>query len=294
MTAGPRAYGVAVERKLYRVARGTCYFPDCKRAIMFDVGEQPVCDVEIAHIRGAEKNSARYDEKMTDEQRAAFANLILLCSGHHKLVDRDEISYPVDVLERWKGHNEDDDLAVLAVGLNEETLTAALEEIAGKLRPHREVSVELECGVILPAGTGAVMTAPDLATLERTIRNNPGWNHFPRVLVTNIRSTGSAAIEIEGVDLYFLLIGRDGTSPGEGRVMGQDTFPGLNPSLPHRLEDGSALTWFTKFEAVESMVDAGESHDQTVPSIRSEVRLSTGERASSSPFDLTTGGPTSP
>ncbi len=51
---------------------------------------------------------------MTDAERAAFANLILLCSAHHKLVDRDEPTYPVERLEEWKADNEDDDLAALA------------------------------------------------------------------------------------------------------------------------------------------------------------------------------------
>ena len=155
MASGARAYGVAVERKLYRVARGTCYFPDCKRAIIFDVGGQPVCDVEIAHIRGAEAGSARYDEGMSDADEA-FPNLILLCSGHHKLVDRDDVKYSVEVLEKWKADNEDDDLAAMAGAVLNEDLAAVLEEIVGRLRPHREVLVELECGVILPAGTGGL------------------------------------------------------------------------------------------------------------------------------------------
>lgn len=62
MAGGPRDYTVGVERKLYRVARGTCYHPDRGRPIMIDVDGSPVCDVEIAHIREAEKGSARYDE----------------------------------------------------------------------------------------------------------------------------------------------------------------------------------------------------------------------------------------
>ncbi len=42
MAAGPRAYGVAVERKLYRVAGGTCYYPDCKRAIRSATSKSPI------------------------------------------------------------------------------------------------------------------------------------------------------------------------------------------------------------------------------------------------------------
>lgn len=290
MAAGPRAYGVAVERKLYRVARGTCFYPDCQRPIMFDVDNQPVCDVEIAHIHGAENGSARYDENMTDAERSAFANLILLCSAHHKLVDRDELAYPIESLERWKSENEDSDLAALAgVSLNEKTLAAVLEEVTARMRPHREVTVELTCGLLLPHGTGGVMTSPDLVTLKTTLASNPGWDSFPLVLVTSIRNTGSAAVEIEAVDFYFVLDHPNDTLDDtalEGRVTGQDTFPGQNPRLPHRVEDGSAMHWLTKFEHVEAMIRVGGDHGRTVPSIRSEVRLATGETISSSPFGL--------
>jgi hypothetical protein len=288
--SGPRAYGVAVERKLYRVARGTCYYPDCKRPIMFDVDDQPVCDVEIAHIRGAEEGSARYDDTMTDAERAAFANLVLLCSAHHKLVDRDELTYPVELLETWKADNEDDDLGALAGAiLNQETLASVLEDIAGRLGPRREITVEFECGLLLP--NARVMTSPNLATLEKTLAMNPGMARRPRLLVTTIRSTGSAAVEIAAVDFYFALADPDGASPLEGRVMGQDTFPGQNPRLPHRLGDGSAMHWLTRFEHVEAMIKAGEIHGRAVPSIRSEVRLGSGETVSSAPLDLARGTP---
>lgn len=74
---------------------------------------------------------------MTDAQRAVFANLILLCSAHHKMVDRiAPDAHPVAVLEAWKAENE--------------------------------VTLELECGLIVPSG--GVMTSPDLATIEK----NPG------------------------------------------------------------------------------------------------------------------------
>lgn len=290
MVGGPRDYTVGVERKLYRVARGTCYHPECGRPIMIDVDGMPVCDVEIAHIRGAEAGSARFDESMPDAERAAFANLILLCSAHHKLVDRiAPDDYPVDVLEAWKAANEDDDLAALAgATLTQETLEAVLEEIAGRLGPRREVAVELACGLIVP--TGGVMTSPGLVTLEKTVAMNPGMESWPRVLVTSIRNTGSAAAEIEAVDFYFALEDPNETSPLEGRISGQDTFPGQNPRLPHRLEDGSAMHWFAKFEQVDAMIAAGNLHGRAVPSIRSVIRLASGEAVSSAPFDVNPDG----
>jgi hypothetical protein len=58
---------------------------------------------EIAHIRGWAPHSARYDPSMTDEERNAFPNLLLLCPLHHKLVDRLEPGrYTVAMLEEMK------------------------------------------------------------------------------------------------------------------------------------------------------------------------------------------------
>jgi len=42
---------------------------------------------EIAHIEGEKRGSARFDPRMSEAQRQAFENLILLCPKHHKLVD---------------------------------------------------------------------------------------------------------------------------------------------------------------------------------------------------------------
>lgn len=290
MASGPRAYGVAVERKLYRVARGTCYYPGCKRAIMVDIDDEPVCDVEIAHIRGAEPNSARHDETMSDDERRAFANLILLCSAHHKLVDRIKPDdYPVELLKQWKADNEDRELATLVGGLDEETLIEALSAAAANLRPRREVVVELACGLLLPGGQ--LITSPNVATQQRTITSNPGWDAFPRVLVTTIRNTGALDVEIEGVDICFPMAplddtGQDAATPEVARLSGQDDFPGQNPRLPHRMADGSATHWLTKTWHLDYMTAVGEYNGRPILTIHSQVQLATGEHITSPPLSL--------
>jgi hypothetical protein len=71
------------------------------------VDGEPASNVEIAHIRGAVLGSPRYDAAMTDDERRSFANLILLCTSHRKVVDRlHPGDYPVDVLAGWKAQHE--------------------------------------------------------------------------------------------------------------------------------------------------------------------------------------------
>ncbi len=55
---GPRAYGSGVEKALYRLARGTCYFPDCAHPIFRVINGEPVVAVDIAEICGATSGSA--------------------------------------------------------------------------------------------------------------------------------------------------------------------------------------------------------------------------------------------
>ena len=50
-------------------------------------GDVPAIKVQIAHIRAANKNGPRFDANMTDDERRAFPNLLLLCTYHHASVD---------------------------------------------------------------------------------------------------------------------------------------------------------------------------------------------------------------
>ena len=63
---------------------------------------------EVAHIRGERPGSARYDPSMTDGERAAYENLILLCPNHHKLIDfLEPDTYTIELLEEMKyGHEQ--------------------------------------------------------------------------------------------------------------------------------------------------------------------------------------------
>lgn len=62
---------------------------------------------DVAHIHGVQPGSARYDTSMTDDDRRAFDNLILVCPNHHRLIDRlQPDDYPADMLRHWKANHE--------------------------------------------------------------------------------------------------------------------------------------------------------------------------------------------
>jgi hypothetical protein len=119
----PHSFTSGTEKALFRMTAGTCYFPNCETPVITNVNGTPIVGVEIAHIRGAEPGAARYDASMTDEERCDFRNLILLCTSHHKYVDRlAAAEHSVEVLAKWKRDNEPaEGVGIFAPRLTEET-----------------------------------------------------------------------------------------------------------------------------------------------------------------------------
>jgi len=57
---------------------------------------------EVAHIVGETKRASRGISSLSTEERNDAENLLLLCRKHHKIVDDDPETYPVDRLQRIK------------------------------------------------------------------------------------------------------------------------------------------------------------------------------------------------
>ena len=92
-------------KQLYGTAT-TCAHPECDQPLLRAVSglNTPVLNSRIAHIHAASPLGPRYDEAMTDEERRAFDNLILLCLPHAEEVDLKALAdrYPAQTLEGWK------------------------------------------------------------------------------------------------------------------------------------------------------------------------------------------------
>jgi hypothetical protein len=103
---GPRDYSQSTRAALAVLSRGNCYFPGCPERLLRFVDGEPYINYQIAHIRDARPGS-RYDASMSDDERRAFKNLILLCKPHHELVDkRHPERFSTDDLARWKAEKE--------------------------------------------------------------------------------------------------------------------------------------------------------------------------------------------
>lgn len=100
----------SVVETLARRAGNICSNPDCG-AITSGPAEEESRAVnvgEAAHIYGARSLAARFDEQMSDTDRASISNAIWLCRNCHKTVDADAGRYPAELLFEWRRAHEDE------------------------------------------------------------------------------------------------------------------------------------------------------------------------------------------
>ena len=95
-------------KTLFAVSGNVCAFHDLQGRV--PACEGPLTDPEwksvkarVCHIAGRKPGSARYDETMTDEERAHFDNLVLMCPTHHVQIDDLEPDrFTVEILHDMK------------------------------------------------------------------------------------------------------------------------------------------------------------------------------------------------
>jgi tetratricopeptide (TPR) repeat protein len=96
-----------VKRRIDLFSRNECYHPNCLKKMVGEDGK--TITGEIAHIESANEGGARFNSNMSNEDRRAFDNLILLCPEHHKIIDNkeNEKQYPTKLLKNWKKRHEE-------------------------------------------------------------------------------------------------------------------------------------------------------------------------------------------
>lgn len=274
---GPRAYAVATERALYAFSDLTCYFPECPTPVIVFVGDEPVSNVDIAHIRGANPGSPRYDSKMTDEDRRAFSNVILLCKPHHEIVDkRHPEKYPAETLAEWKSQREvaaGIDATKLA-GITEDRLVDLIEKAVASARGERMMSVELGLGFATP---GQALSFP-AATAKEYLDLDMYKDLGPKVLIVTVRNLGSLKAYVESHAVRF--------SPADARLSAPNHFPILNPRLPAAIDAGESVPWFYDLATVTKMVAFFVGQNASVDALVGEVRLGSGELVASEPLPV--------
>lgn len=97
------------QKKLVYIMSGNrCVMPDCRKELVLDSTKNDphttIC--EIAHIKGKNPSSARYDSNMSDSERNSYKNLILICGNCHTKIDNQPNTYTVEKLYQIKKEHE--------------------------------------------------------------------------------------------------------------------------------------------------------------------------------------------
>lgn len=268
-----RKYSAGTRAALFALGKGTCYFQGCKKTVVEEVEGQQQIAVEIAHIKGANEGSARYEPGMTDEERAAFNNLVLMCTPHHKLIDGpNREKYPAELLQEWKKDHEPENSGASGEGITADNLESLLESFLAKNGPIREITADLQAVLWMPGNNTSKMSFDALRVL---LQHNPHRRGDERGVVTTIRNTGNADVSITEVTLLHVLEG----SGAETTLLGRNDY-GFLQRLPHRLLNGASLNWLTKAETVSICEAAVAAAGHRVSEIYAKVRLATGEEYS--------------
>jgi hypothetical protein len=101
-----RQYKPSTVRRLDTLSGNECANPSCSKKLIAEDGISIIS--KICHIAAASKEGPSYDEKMTDDDRRGFDNLILLCDEHHVIIDNkeNEALYLTSLLKKWKCDHE--------------------------------------------------------------------------------------------------------------------------------------------------------------------------------------------
>lgn len=89
-------------REIFLKSGNLCAYPDCS-ALMMDASG--VFIGQLCHIEAAEEGGQRFNPNMTNDERRAPANLMLMCYPHHKITDNVE-EYPVARMRQIKADHE--------------------------------------------------------------------------------------------------------------------------------------------------------------------------------------------
>ena len=88
--------------RLFAASAGFCQRPDCQRRLFVDTDSRNLHIAEMAHVFAANNKGPRANVELTEDERGAYENLILLCPSCHSIIDKAPDDFPDDLLVEWK------------------------------------------------------------------------------------------------------------------------------------------------------------------------------------------------
>lgn len=106
--AARRGYSQTTIKLLFAASGNQCAHPDCTNTVVIEGTNQSeaMISAQIAHIYAASDNGPRGKPGLTQTEKNAPENLILLCPTHHGIVDGQYETFPASLLQAWKAQHE--------------------------------------------------------------------------------------------------------------------------------------------------------------------------------------------
>ena len=101
--------------RLFANSAGFCQKPDCTRPIFVEAGDKHVHIAEMAHIFAGKDDGPRANATLSEEERGAFENLILLCPACHTTIDKAPEVFNDAVVAEWKRRHSEKVAAIFGV-----------------------------------------------------------------------------------------------------------------------------------------------------------------------------------
>ena len=93
--------------RLFADSGGHCENPNCLADLFLQLGNEKIHIAEMAHVFSASDTGPRSNRILSEEERGAYENLILLCPKCHTVVDKAEKEFPDSLLLKWKREHKE-------------------------------------------------------------------------------------------------------------------------------------------------------------------------------------------
>jgi hypothetical protein len=133
--ASPDAH---TQKQLFAASGGYCQNPGCARHLFIDAAGRSIHVGEMAHVFAASDAGPRADPAMSEAERGAFENLILLYANCHAVVDKAPDAFPDAMMLGWKRDHAKRLQAVFGVTVFDDR-AAARAVIAPLLEENRAI-----------------------------------------------------------------------------------------------------------------------------------------------------------
>jgi hypothetical protein len=152
---GAAAPDAHTQKRLFAASAGYCQNPACSHALFAEADGKAFHVAEMAHVFAASDQGPRGRSDLSEAERGAFENLIVLCANCHTMVDKAPAAFPDTMMLGWKSEHAQKLASLFGVKIftEREGARAAIEPFLAENRaifdqygPHIDLALSPESG----------------------------------------------------------------------------------------------------------------------------------------------------